>query len=252
MEHAPTSVAAMQHSEYLDVVTGETARLAAAARLAGPSAAVPSCPEWDVAKLVKHTGTTHRWAKAVVVSRVPVAPGSIDLGLPDDPVALPDWLEAGAAVLAAQLGEADPDGACWSWGRDQHVRFWPRRMAHETAVHRWDAQAAAGPAEPLDAGLAVDGLDELFENAPYHPTLAAIRGTGETVHLHATDRDGEWLLRLTPSGIEVTREHAKGDVAVRGPASDLLLFVVGRLDQGTLEVFGDGAVLSSVRESFRF
>ena len=46
---------------------------------------------------------------------------------------------------------------------------------------------------------------------------------GATIHLHCTDVDGEWLLTGTAEGARVTREHAKGDVAARGSASDLLL-----------------------------
>lgn len=242
----------MQQQDLLAVVVSEADALATAARAVGPDVAVASCPEWNIAKLVKHTGTTHRWARAVVASGAPVAPGSIDLDLPGDPNELPDWLVVGAAAFAAEAGVADPDAPCWSWGADQHVRFWPRRMAHETAVHRWDAQAAAGVAAPIDGALAVDGLDELFENLAFHPTLSGIRGSGESLHLHATDREGEWLLRRTPTGIEVSREHAKGDVAARGPASDLLLFLLGRSDVGTLEVFGNGTVLAEFRDSFRF
>ncbi|MBM3674099.1 MAG: maleylpyruvate isomerase family mycothiol-dependent enzyme [Actinobacteria bacterium] len=242
----------MQQLDLLAIVVSEADALATAARAAGPDAPVDTCPEWNVAKLVKHTGTTHRWARAVVASGGPVAPGSIDLDFPVDPSELPGWLVAGAAVFAAEAGVADQEAPCWSWGADQHVRFWPRRMAHETAVHRWDAQAVVGAPEPLDGALAVDGLDELFENLAFHPTLSGIRGSGESLHLHATDREGEWLLRRTDTGVEVSREHGKGDVAARGAASDLLLFLLGRADAGALEVFGNGTVLGEFRDSFRF
>ena len=40
-------------------------------------------------------------------------------------------------------------------------------------------------------------------------------------HLHCTDVDGEWLL-VVENGVQTaTREHAKGDVAIRGHASSL-------------------------------
>jgi hypothetical protein len=41
--------------------------LAAAAEEAGPDAAVPTCPPWQVRHLLRHTGTVHRWATAFVV-----------------------------------------------------------------------------------------------------------------------------------------------------------------------------------------
>ena len=54
---------------------------------------------------------------------------------------------------------------------------------------------------------------------------------GESYHLHRTDGDGEWLVRLGPDGVvEAERAHAKGDVAVRGSAEDLWLWTTGRLD----------------------
>jgi hypothetical protein len=45
----------------------------------------------------------------------------------------------------------------------------------------------------------------------------------------------------------VSREHAKGDVAARGSASDLLLFLWGRVSAERLEVFGDAELLARFR-----
>ena len=42
-----------------------------------------------------------------------------------------------------------------TWAGDRPGSFYPRRMAHETAVHRWDAVGGA-----IDPALAVDGIDE--------------------------------------------------------------------------------------------
>jgi hypothetical protein len=75
---------------------------------------------------------------------------------------------------------------------------------------------------------------------------------GETIHLHCTDVDGEWLVRLAPDGLEVTREHAKGDVAAKGGASDLLCWLLGRGPIDDIEVFGDAALLDRWREAAKF
>jgi uncharacterized protein (TIGR03083 family) len=238
----------MEHADFLATVPADAAALAAAARAAGPDVTVPATPEWTMAKLVKHAGTTHRWAARATGTLEFPDPAALDLALPGDPAEYPDWLEAGAAELVATLAAADPDAPCWSWGEDGHVRFWSRRMAHETSVHRWDAQTATGSPDPIEPRLAVDGIDERLENLPasmrFHPAgVDALAGDGETVHLHCTDTDGEWLLRFGPDGLACTREHAKGDVAVRGPASDLLLYLVGRRPLTRLDVFGDAAVL---------
>ena len=130
--------------------------------------------------------------------------------------------------------------------------FWSRRVAHETAVHRWDAQAAAGAPEPVDVRLAVDGIQEMFDLLTARPGHERVRGDGETIHLHCTDTDGEWLVRLTPQGVAVTREHAKGDVAARGTASDLLLLLWGRVPPDRVEVFGDASLLARWQELARF
>ncbi len=168
----------------------------------------------------------------------------MDLAVPDDSTGLPDWLEAGAADLVATLADADPDDACWTWTDDRHVRFWSRRMACETAVHRWDGQAVTGAPDPFDGELAVEGIDEQLANLPF-TAPDELTGAGETLHLHCTDRDrdGEWLLRCTPGGLEAVPEHAKGDVALRGPASAIYLVLLGRTRPDTLDVLGDPRAL---------
>jgi predicted lipid carrier protein YhbT len=59
--------------------------------------------------------------------------------------------------------------------------------------------------------------------------------------LHCTDGPGEWLVVPEGDSLVVTREHAKGAVAWRGPARALLLAVWGRVDP-ELDVIGDERV----------
>jgi uncharacterized protein (TIGR03083 family) len=115
-------------------------------------------------------------------------------------------------------------------------------------MHRIDAEQATGVAGPVDAALAVDGIDELFDLFLPRRHAGKATGDGETAHVHATDAEGEWLLRLTGDGITVERGHAKGDVAVRGPAGDLLLWLWGRRPIDGLEVFGDAGLADRFRQ----
>jgi uncharacterized protein (TIGR03083 family) len=241
----------VEHGDYLKMIGRESGALAGALRAGDVAAPVPSCPGWNIGRLVKHTGITHRWADAIVDRRStePVDAKSIDLGLSDDAQRdasrLAEWFERGASHLTDTLAAVDPDIEVWSWADRHRVGFWSRRMAHETVVHRWDAEMARGTPGEIDGALAVDGVDERFDNLPATSRRSGVKvsGEGESVHLHCTDRDGEWLVRLLPDGPHITREHAKGDVAARGTASDILLLVYGRIPPERVEVFGDIEVL---------
>ena len=62
------------------------------------------------------------------------------------------------------------------------------------------------------------------------------------MHLHCTDVAGEWTIRETDDGAVVTREHAKGDAAIRGAANDILLVLWRRRSPSTVDVIGDAEV----------
>jgi hypothetical protein len=116
-------------------------------------------------------------------------------------------------------------------------------MAHETAVHAWDAQVSAGNNAEIEAALASDGIDEYM-----HVMLVSNMRDDEgllsgSVHIHCTDVDGEWLIVPNDtSDVVVTREHAKGDCAIRGSASQLLLGLWRRVPMSSLEVIGSSDV----------
>jgi uncharacterized protein (TIGR03083 family) len=246
----------LEPSAYLQAIGADAAVLADAAEAAGPDARVPSCPEWSVGDLLGHIGIVHRWA-TVNCDRPPdaeyVRSSQAGIEVPDDALTRPEWVRRGATALLDALASHPADAPCWTWTPPHTIGFWQRRMAHETAMHRVDAQLAVGPAEPIDAALAADGIDEWLSIAGRRPWLdQQIKGAGETIHVHCTDVPGEWLVWLAPTGLEVERLHAKGDVAVRGQASDLLCWLQGRRPLDGLEVHGDEAVLDRWREVATF
>ena len=191
-------------------------RSSVAARAAGVDASVPSCPEWTITDLLGHLGRIHRWVASLLVEKARERGEHWSESEPPPPAELLDWFAAGVPMLADALAGAGPEAEIWTWTPDQSAGFWARRQAVETAIHRYDAQLAAGAAAPVERVLAVDGIDEFFDLVPFWPWAERVRGNGETLHLHCTDGDGEWLARLNPDGLVVTREHAKGDVAARG------------------------------------
>lgn len=210
---------------------------------------VPTCSGWTVAELARHTGTIHRWAATIVATE---ATGRVPLPEADSPWESAEgwgqWLAAGSKPLLAALRAAGPLTAVWSWGPGRTSGWWARRVLHETTVHRADAELALGAADPaIDPVVAADGIDEFLFNLPSarrpYPHLASLP-TGESLHLHATDADGEWVIRFTESGIDWQRGHEKATTAVRGPLTSLLLFTYGRRppSDARLAVFGDEAL----------
>ena len=229
-------------AEYRDALRTESTTLRRAAEQAGLDARVPSCPDWDVAELLAHLGRVYRWAAACVEANGFVSPA--DLPRPPAADGLDTWVRDGVDQILAALDRPADDPA-WTWAPSGQVGFWQRRQAHETVIHRVDAELAAGAPTPVPGDLAADGIDEWLSLLPSRIGAPPIVGHGETLHLHCTDRPGEWLVRRTADGLEVDRVHAKGDVAVRGPASDLLVVLLGRASPERVEVLGERPVLDA-------
>ncbi|GAA4477616.1 maleylpyruvate isomerase family mycothiol-dependent enzyme [Rhodococcus olei] len=236
----------MTPDEHLELLRTEGLRLAAMPADA-LGAAVPTVPGWTLERVVRHTGKVHRWVAATLAAGpdAPLAPGDDVESLPRGPECLPAYREALDAVIA-ELSAHDFDRAAPTFVGPGTVRFWARRQAHEVAVHRVDAAdavhaAGGGAPESVDARGAADGVDEwarlmLVRALPEVPQALH----GKTVHLHGTDTpDAEWLLGFGPDGVHVEAGHAKGDVAVRGTAEELLLAVWRRRPLAALEMFGD-------------
>jgi uncharacterized protein (TIGR03083 family) len=233
----------VEPSQYIDAI-GREARAMAVALDVDRHAPIAACPGWDVAALTVHMGYVFRWASEIVRTRASKPPvGDWTLGV-DDP-GLAAWLVQGADELAVELRATDLDARMWTLGAPHTARFWFRRQAIEVLVHRWDCESAAfGWGNPLDSDLAADGVGELVEVlAPRQHRRSSQSAAGETYHFHRTDGPGEWFVRFGADGLEVTAEHAKADVALRGSAADMLLVLWRRLPADTVEVFGDRAVL---------
>ena len=223
-------------------------------------AAVPTCPEWTLGDLVFHLGSAYHRAFTLVTSRERIA-----LPFEEIPVDAPsppegDWVREGAAKLASALIEAGPDTVLTSWLFDLPARFWLRRLTCDTVVHRADAAFTVGKPYEVAADLAAEvvseGLDLLLANmaAERSPAKEALKGTGQTLHFHATDEGlGEWLIQRTPEGINWSHGHAKGDVAVRATAADLMLGLTGRIPiDDRFAVFGDASLLTHWLEHTKF
>lgn len=239
--------------DYCHAIISQTDLLRSRISGADTAIPVPTCPGWDLGRLLRHVGGDHRWAEEVVRTRA-VEP------VPGDPVddpavyahmdgdALVDWLGEGATKLGAALRGAGPDARVWTPAHERSTAlFWARRMTHETAVHRADAALATGAEFTLDDALAVDAVEEWleFSTVPeaYEPGPGApgLLGPGRTLRFLAPGR-GEWLVDLTGERPTWRPGSAEAAVTVRGPVTDLLLFLYRR-PAPAAETRGDAALL---------
>jgi uncharacterized protein (TIGR03083 family) len=238
----------VDYAGHVEAVERETAAFTKALMRAEADAPVPTCPDWTVRDLAKHLGGLQGFWTHVV------AEGS---GRPKPPFdeepgpATGLWLVQIGGLLVNELKAATADATVWTWDpSDQTAGFVARRMAHETAVHRFDAQTAIGKPQPIDAALAPDGIEEMFAMVAAASDRAG-HGEGQTLHLHSAEGD-EWLIAMNPDGLDVRREHGKGDLALRGGVSDIELLLYNRPPIGEVERLGDESVLDAWYQVFSF
>ena len=202
---------------------------------------ISACPGWTMAELVWHMGEVLMFWKQVIDKKA-LDTSSLEWITRPEPNDLLSWYEHGVAGAVTTLRNTDATMRCWTWTGEQDVAWLIRRMAHETAIHMWDACSAVGVDAPLDAELSSDGIDEFL-----HVMLPHVREgqpiVGGSVHLHCTDVEGEWLaVPHDGDQLVVTREHAKGSCAIRGTANDLNLLLWRRIPSFAVEVIGDASV----------
>lgn len=215
---------------------------------------IPHIEGWTVASVVGHIGWVIRYVTASLRAQPDQLPRRGDVADPPVGTDLVAWFRDGARELANAFDETPADTIVPTFTGPEPSRWWLRRLSHEMAIHRWDIQSAIGTATDIDPEQAADGIDEILEVfVPHRLSFETLAGTGEVMHLHATDLDhGEWLITLHPDRLDWTRGHAKGDVAARGPVSDLLLMMWSRTPPSRLALFGDPTILDRWQRAAAF
>ena len=123
------------------------------------------------------------------------------------------------------------------------LKFWARRQAHETAIHRVDAESALGRQPTIDGQFAVDGIDELLLGFMSRPRGRLVADPPVSLAVRAVDAETDWTIKIEPGSREVTRGVARGDCFVEAAAGDLYLLLWNRRTADGLKVSGDAKVL---------
>jgi uncharacterized protein (TIGR03083 family) len=239
----------VETTEYLTALAAEGHALARAAREAGTDAPVPTCPGWRVRDLLKHTCMVHRWATAFVVDgHRTYRPAAEEPDLDGD--ALLDRFAEGHRLLVDALGTA-PDGLeCWTvFPAPAPLAFWARRQAHETRIHRVDAESArGGPLTSVAPPHAVDGIDELLAGFHARAKSRVRTESPRTLRVRAVDTDAVWTVRLSADPPLAVRGAAAletpADCTLSGTAEELYLGLWNRVPLSSVGLSGDPGVVA--------
>lgn len=193
---------------------------------------VPTCAPWTLYELTDHLGNGNLWVTTAVQEGH--GRGEQERTAPHEPASLRTWFLATADQISTALS-VDAATPAWTFSTllPPTVGFWHRRRAHETRMHRWDAENALGTPAPIEAPFAADAVTEVFEL--FAPRMVE-RGLAETPSA---------ALRLTATDLGRSWEYGPGEPVseLAATASDLALTLWGRigLDAAGLAWSGDRA-----------
>jgi uncharacterized protein (TIGR03083 family) len=226
----------MDTPRLLETIDIHSDRLKTAVLAAGPAAPIPNCPKWTVHDLVTHLAKVLSSSVAVITDRVAAEPP------PTDWTDLLGWWDGQRLALREALRRpADspvrspfPRGGATVTAGDL-----TRRMAHEAAIHRLDAESAlpAPPPTRYDAAFAADGVDEFLTFLM--PRRSPSSNRDGVARVEAEGRS--WTVTLREGEPPALVGEARPDVTLSGPADDVYRALWGRPHHAV--VTGDGALL---------
>src|SRR5215469_17792781 len=126
--------------------------------------------------------------------------------------------------------------------------MWSRRQAHETTIHRVDAELAAGW-EPtvIPPAFAADGVDELVSCFITRPGGRLKADPARVLRITCTDISGDWLVSIGPNGVTTTHvgegQLSESDCQISGTANDLYLTLWNRKPPTGIAIDGDSGVV---------
>jgi uncharacterized protein (TIGR03083 family) len=252
--------------DFVDHLARESARFAAAVRVAPSDARVPSCPDWDADDLLWHLADVQWFWGTIVRERITETERADNLDHPSRPDGrdgLLAFYDKTSRDLAEALAGSPPATPVWTWSDDQTVGFIRRRQAHEALIHRVDAELVADERTVLDTALSADGVDEvlrvMYGGVP--PWGEFTPHAADTVRVRTTDTGGSWFVTLgwfvgtdpddgstvDDSDMRIADTDAGQPAAAElaGSAADLNCWLWHRPTSGEIARTGDERVLAA-------
>jgi len=242
----------MESRRLRDCLDADFHRLQEVAASADLTAQVPSCPGWTMTDLVRHVGEVYlQKVECIRLGREPDPwpPEGLDA---EPPLPL---LDRSYAALIRELTNRRLEDHSYTWyGPDQTVGFWLRRMAHETLIHRVDAELGTGvPIAPIPDDLAVDGIDELlvvfveFSTANWPDYFTAILADAANRSVRIVTPQRSWTMRLTTRDVRAVQSDAdKPSATIDGTPAEVLLWLWGRRPDAPI-TSGEATTITTLR-----
>jgi uncharacterized protein (TIGR03083 family) len=209
---------------------------------------VPSCPGWSTNDLAKHMAHVYL-GQAYVVETGSQAENKEHLApypRTDDAMEFMTW---GFEAITKALDINRTERPTWSWHHNDHsVDFWFRRMAHETVIHRIDAEQAVSTVSKIDEVFALDGVDEVLDFLPLMGSWPEVPNVDfGIVSIVATtkSRSQVWDLNFTDKAATVSaadQANASARLVISGDAEAMDLYLWGRIDSSDsrISITGEG------------
>jgi len=209
---------------------------------------VPSCPGWTTDDLAKHMALVYL-GQAFVVETGSQAENKEHLAPYPRTEDFLEFMGWGFEAITNALDINRAERQTWSWHHiDNTVDFWFRRMAHETVIHRIDAEQAGGNVTAIDQALALDGVDEVLDFLPLlgsWPEAPNVEFGIVSISAHTSTSKKHWILDFTSEKASVTAANQadpKARLSISGDAEAMDLYLWGRIGSSDprISITGEG------------
>jgi uncharacterized protein (TIGR03083 family) len=227
------------------------------------------CEAWNVSQVVAHLTTGDQLFRGLILDATGKDRTGEDLpkDFPDrmrrfdiystwEPAKLKPAAHKASELMIAALAEGldkNPQALVTAPFGTVPLPVLQSRRVNEYVIHGYDLMPAIGRSIPIPSWFIDRVLGEsvamlaarMHQRSPH-------KGRSASFHMHRTDGEGEWMLRVEGGQVTVEAGHGKADVAFRGPGEGLYWVYMGRGKPEDLgvEVHGDPALAADFKEWF--